>query len=339
MRTSLCCRARVATHGARRRVCVFCGGTWTVRPRRRGRPMKRTRPSIARLVLEAGTSLRGLSDLRGINRETIRKRFHRGLVSWLVLHPPALIPPKVSLVAVIDAFWIKHGPRHIPYGCFIVLLRPISGDRAYLALSCLSKGKEGRLAWERVCNRLPRDIQQRIVAVVADGCRGLDNLARKRGWKFQWCHAHMKRKVFELRGFRKLPGKEIRQRVTALIYTFLQAPTEDEANRCVDELSRLMKHPDAPRSLWKRLKAVAQKPHVFRTYRSVPEFNLPVTTNSVEQVNEQFRRILRQIRGVRTIRSLRFWIRIISRTIQPISCRGYQQTIKKHRKFYRNSMS
>lgn len=335
MGTSYCCRAPARPHGARRRRCAACGATWTVRPRRRGRRAKRVRVSLARTVLRCTLSLRGLAECRGEHREALRKRFHKSLRSWLNHHPPHHIPADVPLVAVADALWFALGRPLRRYGCFVVLLRPLAGTHAFPALLVLRAGKEGRGDWEAAFSRLPPAVRRRIVAFVSDGWRGGDNFARLHGWRFQWCHAHMQRKMAELRGVRNLPGKLLRQEVARLLTVFLTTPEERNAERARARIHAILARPDCPASLRQRLVALRRKHHFLRTYRRVPLWNLPVTTNSVESVNNLIRDRFRAMRGVRSVRALRYWLTAIFRTLKPIACRGYQDTMNR----YRNSVS
>lgn len=335
MRNSPCCKAPAATHGARRRRCTTCNATWTPRPRKRGRHKKRARMSLAETFLQCNFSLRGLAKRRHHNREVLRKRLHRSMACWLRHRSLAPLPPSGALIAVTDALWFSFGKTNKKFGCFAVLLRPIHESRAHLAALLLRSGKEGRKDWEAVFGTLPKRIRQRIVALVSDGYRGSDNLARLYGWHFQWCHAHMKRKMAELRGVRNLPGKQVRQRVTALLYTFLETPLESEAQQCLEEIITLLDSTKCPQSLKDRLRALKHKSHLFRTYRRAPELNLPVTTNSVEAVNRHIRERLSRMRGVRSPKALRYWLKVIQMEIATVQCRGYQETVK----FYRKSMS
>lgn len=339
MRKSICCVAPVASHGARRRICLQCKHTWTIRQKRKGRKKKRARKSLATAVIGYNTSLRGLAQARQVNRETLRRRFHKSLNVWVRSRPVISAPSQGALVAVIDALWFKLGKKKVSYGCFVVLLKPVNELRAYPGLLILMKGKEGRKQWEAALRKLPGNIRSRIIAVISDGCRGLDNMARNYGWHFQWCHVHMKRKMSELRGVRKLPGRLIRQRVNQLVHEFLEVPDERNALACLQEIRRLFDLPDCPPSLPSRLKAIMNKPHLFRTYRLAPELNLPVTTNSVEQINQQIRRRFSLMRGVRSLKALKYWLQIVRRTMKPIKCNGYKQTIRNRKKFYTISVS
>ena len=253
-------------------------------------------------------------------------------------HPLPTLPDGTdSLIAVVDVLWFSTQNHTPAYGCFTIALRPVGSSRATLAVLGIFPGRESRPFWTEAFATLPPHIRARIVAVVADGFTGLIGLAREWGWHFQWCHVHMKRKISELRGVRKLPGQEIRRRVTMLIHRFLETPDEAEARACERELAQWFRHPDCPRSVSSRLSGVVRRSRFLRTYRAVPELNLPVSTNSVECVHRQIRERFGRIRGTNSVRALRLWIEVLHRHIRSVACRGFTDTIDV--KTHRNSMS
>lgn len=335
MRTSPCCGAPTAIHGARRRICRRCRTTWTIRPRQRGRKRKRVRTDFAAQVLRSGASLRGLAASRSLSRETLRRRFHRSLATWLRAHPPPSLPGgREPLIAIVDVLWFRTVNHRPAFGCFTVLLRPVKASHAYLAILSLLPGRESKTDWEHTFSQLPDSVRRRIVAVIADGFTGLITLAKRYGWHFQWCHVHMKRRIAELRGVRRLPGQAIRQEVYALVYEFLETPSEKCAARCQERIKALFHDPNCPTSIVRRLSGIVKRGKYLRTYRTYPSLNLPVSTNSVEYVHRQIRERFRQMRGVNSVTTLRQWIMVIHHRIRGVTCRGYKETIsaKDHRK-------
>lgn len=332
MRVSPCCGTKGRSHGAGRLICKKCGQTWRPRPKRRGRKKKRARLSLATSVMSGSTSLRGMAEIKKTNREKIRRRFHRSLEMWLSKKIPPQIPERKSLIAIVDALWFKLGKYKRPYTSFVVLLRPIDEEYATVALVHLIRGRESKRNWEVIFNKLPKDVQRHIVAVVSDGFVGMIAIAEQRDWNFQWCHVHIKRRMSELRGVRKLPGRGIRRRITRLLYVFLEADDEKIASRSLWEMRKLFVSPDCPRSIPPRISGVIKRNKLFRTYRTVPELNLPISTNSAENINSQIRRRLSSMRGLRSAKSLKYWLDVIHRSIKPVRCRGYKNTSKYHRK-------
>lgn len=336
MRKSLCCGVILKLHAPRRWRCVKCGQIFTVRPKKRGRKAKRQRDGLAHTVLRNGASLRGLAETRLVNRETLRRRFQASAQAWLRAHPLPPLPATGQLIAVADALWFQtrnHQPR---YGSFGILLRPVKGTKSYLAVLTVRKGRESKTAWQKVFQLLPPGVRNRICALVADGFIGLYGIAVDQDWHFQWCHVHLKRRLAELRGLRRIPGREIRQQAVRLIHEFLETPSNDRAAACQRRLKYLFSLPECPATLPSRLSGVIRRSRLLRTYRQFPELNLPISTNSMERINAFIRERFGQLRGVNSEPAMKRWIEIIHRQHPEIQCRGYKETLEKN---HRNSVS
>jgi len=288
--------------------------------------------ALAESVMDGNSSLRGIARKRNVSHEKIRRRFHRSLGVWLSKKIPPQIPDKKSLIAVVDAMWFKLGKNKIPYTSFVVLLRPVDEEYATIALLHLIRGRESKRNWEIIFNKMPKDVQNRISAVVSDGFVGLIVIARQRDWHFQWCHVHIKRSMWELRGVRRIQGRRIRQRMTKLLYVFLETSDEKKAQHSLKEIRKLFASPDCPRTIPLRLSGIVKRNKLFRTYRTVPELNLPISTNSAENINSQIKRRLSSMRGLRSAKSLAYWLSVIHKSTKPVRCRGYTNTEKYHQK-------
>lgn len=330
MRTSSCCGALLKPHARRRKRCEACGKTFTTRQRTRGRKLKRQRLSLAHTILRNGTSLRGLSEMRGINRETLRRRFQSSVSVWLRAHPLPEVPNQGPLIAMADALWFQTRNHKPKYGCFGVLIRPVNETAGYVAVLTLRKGRESKVAWRRVIRLLPASVRKRIVALIADGFTGLSGIAADEGWHFQWCHIHVRRRLAELRGLRRVPGREIRRQAQRLIHAFLETENEARADECQRQLRRLFALPECPPTLPTRLSGVVHRSHLLRTYRRVPDLNLPVSTNSIERVNAFIRERARLARGLNSEKSLKRWLFILQHQHPKIQCRGFKETIDKN---------
>lgn len=271
--------------------------------------------------------MRGLAKIRIDNREVLRSRFHRSLELWLRNNSLPKLPTNTKLISIVDGIWFRLGKRKIKYCCYIILLRPINKDEAVVAVVNLRKGRESVWEWEKVFKKIPIAVRRNIVALTSDKWQGIESFYRKRGWHLQLCHTHIKRKVFELRGFRKVPARDLRQEATKTVYRFLETSSDVKADVYQDKLKRIFAHPVCPKSFPSRLSALVRKGHYFRTYRKVPELNLPVTTNCVEQINDQIKNVLSNTRGMPTIKSLKLWLDILHRKNKRVKCRGYQETL------------
>lgn len=267
-----------------------------------------------------------------MNRETLRRRFHASVATWLRAHPlPPL--PQGPLIAMADALWFQTR-NHVPkYGCFGIILRSVDETVGHVAVLTLRKGRESKSTWEQVFVLLPFDIRKRIVALVADGFTGLSGIAEDHGWHFQWCQVHVRRRLAELRGLRKVPGREIRREVQRLIEEFLGTADDARAQECQNQLRHLFALPECPPTLPSRLSGVIRRSQLLRTYRAVPHLNLPTSTNSIERVNAFIRERARLVRGWNSERALCRWLKILHHQYPTIQCRGYKETTNKnHRK-------
>lgn len=324
------------SHAHRRKRCAACQRTFTVRPRKRGRTRKRQRSGLAHAILRNGTSLRGLAEMRGLNRETLRHRFHASTQVWLRTHPLPQIPVAGPLIAMADALWLQTSNHTPKYGCFGIVLRPVDAMVGYVAVLTLRTGRESKEAWESVFHLLPQPLRERIVALIADGFTGLSGIAEARGWHFQWCHVHVRRRLAELRGVRKLPGQLIRRRVERLIHVFLETEDEALAQKCQTQLRHLFALPECPPTLPARLSGVVRRSPLLRTYRRVPDLNLPTSTNSIERINAFIRERMRLTRGLNSENALRYWLHILQHQHPTILCRGFKETLSPH---HRNGVS
>lgn len=242
--------------------------------------------------------------MHNANREKLRRRAHRSLEVWKLHHQAPSLPDAKTYIAVADAIWFNLGRSRQRYTCFVILLRPIETEWGYPVVVYLRRGRESRTTWAAAFSRMPGKIRRRIRALVADGHTGIMHIALERGWHFQWCQAHMKRKVFELRGVRALPARLLRQKIAGLVYRFLETSNERVASACLRRLRYLFKLPQCPKSFPSRLSGVIKRGHLLRAYRAVAELNLPVTTNSIEQINNQIRSRYGAMRGLRSAKAL-----------------------------------
>lgn len=307
----------------------MCGMTWSIRPRKRGRKRKRSKSNLAERLLREKASHRGLAISYCRTRETMRRKIRLSFESWKREHslPPV---PRGPLIAVLDAMWFtfRIGSVSRRFTSYLILLRPVESDMATLVSLTLQSGRESTAAWQKQLSTLSEETQQRIQAIVMDGNTGMIRIAKERGWHLQWCHSHIKRKVWELRGVRKLPAREMRHTITRLVYRFLETPSDEEAQQCVEQLRSLFARSDCPLSFPKRLSGVVRRSAVLRTYRYVPELNLPVTTNSAEQVHSHIRERWSAWRGTRTPEALAYWLDIFQRDIRHVHCRGFHETLQ-----------
>src|SRR5262245_25651402 len=119
---SPCCGARVRRFGPRRRQCVICGRTWTVRPRKRGRPRHRMELAALRRVLLEGLTLGQVySKHTRVALPAYRYRFRQALKHW-VARPRDLTELRGPLVLLADGLWFEFDG--IPWVLYLMALKP-----------------------------------------------------------------------------------------------------------------------------------------------------------------------------------------------------------------------
>src|SRR3970040_713121 len=168
---SPCCGAPVRRFGPRRRQCTQCRHTWTVRPRKRGRPTHRTPASVLHRVLVDGFTLSQLFSRRpGVALPAYRYRFRQALRRFVAQPSPQVIP-QGPLVLLGGGLWF--GFDGVPCVLSLVALKPCCGTVATFLAPLLLPGKEGASRWQQALAAIPPGATPRIQAVVVDNLPGM----------------------------------------------------------------------------------------------------------------------------------------------------------------------
>ena len=162
---SPCCAARVRRFGPRRRQCVQCHRTWTIRPKKRGRPLHRISAALLRQVLIKGYTLGQLFSRRtAVALPAYRYRFRQGLHRWVARPSPQKIP-RGALVLLTDGLWFEF--EGIPWVLYLAALKPCRGHQATFLDPLLLPGREGASRWQQAVEAIPTHASKRIRAIVA----------------------------------------------------------------------------------------------------------------------------------------------------------------------------
>ena len=106
---SACCRALVIRYGGKRRQCIKCRTTWTVRPKKRGRkPAKPPRGLIESYFVHDTPNVRSLARRLGCGRDRAQRLLMKSLVRHVSMHSSdwsKKIPRRGTLIVVADAIW------------------------------------------------------------------------------------------------------------------------------------------------------------------------------------------------------------------------------------------
>src|SRR5262245_25383655 len=99
---SPCCRAAIRHFGGKRRQCRACLRTWTLRPRRRGRPKRRINKLLLRRVMQGHLLVRLADPKFQLTPQTLSARFRKDADDFLEARWPKWYPPG-RLVLISDA--------------------------------------------------------------------------------------------------------------------------------------------------------------------------------------------------------------------------------------------
>lgn len=269
-----------------------------------------------------------MAELNDDAEATNRRRFHRSITAWKRIHKPAepFTQSDGLLILVADGIYFSFEDEE--YVCLIILVRPIHGTNARLRGLVLMRGDESKKHWEEAFEQVLTPLEEaQIQGIVADGSHGLVSLCKERGWAYQRCQFHL---LGELKnfcaGYKNHRTKELRKHIFDLVRQILNTPDEKEMKRLVKCLQRLIAHPECPWTVRKKISGFIKHLEKYRICYRYPQLNLPKTSNSAECVGRLIRKVLSRMHGVRTLKSLEYWLGIIMRVYPEIRCSGFKNT-------------
>lgn len=317
---SPCCGAIIYRFGARRRQCSLCHRTWSIRQKKRGRKPVRVHPNIYNFASASNESLRHKAKRLHIGREIIRRRHKENLIQ---LEKSAL--PKLPLgpyICVIDGFTVFF--KGTPWTLYLVLIRAVSGELAYVMPPYFRQGVETIRGWELAFEVLSPELIIQIKAVVSDGTLGMDRYARSRVWVLQRCHCHLLRTLYPLLGLRwhKISGKGIRLKAFQEVLIILRSQNQEEVEKAVHRLQIIAHLLECPKRFGLKLRGFLEAYPYFRSYLEHPELKLPNTTNCAENICGQITSLIRRTRSFRSPNSYFRWVIILLKQSPTICCKG-----------------
>lgn len=292
-----CCGARVRRFSSRRRQCVQCHRTWTVRPRKRGRPVHRTpRATLERVLVEGFTLGQIFSRRLRVTLPAYRYRFRQALRRFVARPSPQPIP-RGPLVLLADGLWFEFD--QCQWVLYLTALKPCAGDYAVFLDPLLLPGKEGASRWQQALAALPPGVTSRIRALVVDNLPGMQKLARRHRWVLQLCHFHVLLKLQALRrGVRyALRGGAVRGEIHHLVRSALTLPDGSRLRRVLAGLARLARTDCGTVRTQTIVREFLQGLPFYRAYRAHPDLGLPHTTNTVESMGRLLRELFRSSRA------------------------------------------
>lgn len=319
---SPCCAARVRLFGPRRRQCVKCFRTWTVRPKKRGRKAHRTSSLALRRVLLEGYTLGQLYSARtNVALPAYRYRFRQALQRFITRPAPQKIPPG-PLVLLVDGLYFQFDGS--PWVMYLAALKPCHGDQATFLDPLLLRGREGATRWLQVFAAIPADVRSRIRAVVADNLPGMRKLAVQQQWVLQLCHFHLLLMLMARRGSvrHSLRGGRIREKIHEQVRLALSLPDGDRFRHAIHRLQEISRGDCGTLRMQSTLREFLINLSYYRAYRTHPTLGLPVTTNVVESMCRLIREMFRRNRAGSNPRSALLWATAFIRLRSALVCNG-----------------
>jgi len=319
---SPCCAARVRRFGPRRRQCVECGKTWTVRPKKRGRPVHRSSPALLHRVLVKGYTLGQLFSHRTtVALPAYRYRFRQALQRWVARPQPQKIPGG-PLVLLTDGLWFEF--EGIPWVLYLVALKPCRGHQATFLDPLLLPGREGASRWQQAVEAIPSPARKRVRAIVADNLPGIEKIAHQHRWVLRLCHFHL---LLKLQAPRRrvryaLRGGAVREEIYQSIRNALLLPNGRRLAQTLERLKRLSRGDCGTLRIKTVLCQFLVDLPFYRSYLAHPDLGLPLTTNAVESMCRLLREMLRSSRAGSNPNSLLLWATALIRLRPTVTCNG-----------------
>lgn len=320
---SPCCGACVRRFGPRRRQCIRCLHTWTVRPKRRGRPIHRTSAAVLQRVLVKGCTLGQLfSGRTGVALPAYRYRFRQALRRFVARPAPQRIP-RGPLVLLADGLWFEFDGT--PWVLYLTALKACHGDQAVFLDPLLLHGREGATRWQQVVAAIPPTTRRHIRAIVADNLPGMRKLAIQHQWVLQLCHFHLLLKLMARRGSVRysLRGGRVREEIHQLTRDALRLPTGPRLSRTLERLRQISKGDCGTLRMQTTVREFLTNLNFYRSYLTHPNLGLPNTTNAVESMCRLVREMFRSSRAGSNPASALLWATAFIRLRSSIVCNGH----------------
>ena len=280
---SPCCQAKIYKFGGKRRQCSKCKKTWTNYGKKRGRKTKQTNRQLLSKVLGQGQTLTRLAGRKGsVSRTALSQRLKKSMSK----KKRGNEYPKGWLILIADALWFEFKGQK--WTLYIMAVRSITGGKAHFLDPVSLQGRESGAGWRQALSSIPPDIENRLLALVSDGFRGLCLLAKENKWINQRCHFHLIMQLqIQLGTWKKLPDSPYRKEILAIVCKLLK--TRNKEIEYTEKLYELLADKKCPRRYRMIGMEFLRRLNDFRAYIRYPELRLPHTTNCLESFNKIIR--------------------------------------------------
>lgn len=321
---SACCRAHIIRYGGKRRQCVSCRRTWTIRPKSKGRKRLRApQHLIERYFSGSISTIRTLEKRFQWGRGHAQRMMRRSLANYVTKHRndwSATPLNRSRLIAVVDAIWHTICGEKITI--YLILLRPVSNNEATIMLPVFVTGHEDGRGWKYAWDQIPFAYKRRICALVCDGHQWLIAFGYRQGWVVQRCQFHL---LANLQMYLGVQDRQRNSRVLTLVHNLFATADTERSRRLLTKLARIRVKAKS-RGIRRVLSGLATNYQDFQNYLRYPKMNLPTTTNAAESCISGVRDLMRRCHGFRTKKAVRLWMIGYILWKKTIRCNGkYQQ--------------
>lgn len=319
---SLCCHVKIYRFGKKRRQCSRCKRTWTIRPKKRGRPIANISLNVLNHVFLEKYTLIQLAKRRSkVGLFAFRHRFRQALRRFIA-HPSSQMIPQGPLTLLADGLWFHFHDKH--WILYLTALKSCSEKTAVFLDPIILPGKEGAMRWKTVFSAIPTEPRARIKALVVDNLQGMKLIAKQEGWILQLCHFHLILKLQIQRGRerRMLKGGGIRKKIYQIICQAIETSNETQLNKLLANLRKFTQTSCGTLRIRAAVQEFIQSVKYYRAFLLHPELNLPTTTNTVESMCCIIRDLLRRNRSASNPRSLLQWVTGLIRLRPYLTCNG-----------------
>lgn len=321
---SACCHVRVIRYGNRRRQCVRCKQTWSIRKKKRGK--KRLRKNYALITSTIGESLPAKAVWRRrttISLPGLRKRI-RYAVAAIAARPRHDRFHHRSYVLVMDG--LRFIFKDKPWTLYVIAAKPVTKNIAIFSDPVLIEGDEGARDWRRALDILPLSLIRRVSAMVSDGFQGSGRIARERGWIHQRCHFHLLYSLRNRLGRRRstVRARHIRETIYRAICNMITDPHTKKMGSYARVLYQCARDSRCPKTLIMIVRDFLREFHAFRSYLAYPHLHLPCTTGTIESMNKILRASCGTVNGPNALQKRAV---VVIRLRRKLICNGkiYQQ--------------
>ncbi|MEK7173182.1 MAG: transposase [Patescibacteria group bacterium] len=280
---SPCCQAKIYKFGGKRKQCSLCKKTWSIRKKKRGRKSKRVNPDLLRKVLAQGQKMSHIADRKGsVGQSALSRQLRKAMMAKTRSNEY----PIGWLVLIADALWFELGGQR--WTLYLFAVRSTTGGLAYFLDPVLLPGRETGAGWTESLASIPSEIENRVLALVSDGFRGLCCLAKQKSWVIQRCHFHLLAQFKIQLGFwKKMPDHPIRKEIYDMVCKLLK--TKEHEIECSEKLYELLTSKYCPHRYREVGMEFLRRLSEFRSYLKYPELHLPHTTGCIESFNKIIR--------------------------------------------------